>query len=160
MTKPHPRPDLVAYNLAARTKRAELVTALREMLGARLVADLGKVKETRAVRLWVEGTRTIGIDTDVERLRIVYRAAKLITACATAAVAQAWFKGLNPILDGTATLIQRISGAIGLEHTAVHPVGIVYDSGCNPARGDFLPDRALTSCGQRGGGSCCELTSE
>lgn len=160
MTTPHPRPDLVAYNLAARMKRAELVTALREMLGARRVADLGKVKETRAVRQWAEGTRTIGNDTDVERLRIAYRAAKLITACDTAAVAQAWFKGLNPILDGTVTLIQRISGAIGLEHTAMHPVGIVYDSGCNPARGDFLPDRALTSCGQRGGGSCCELTSE
>ena len=66
MTTPHPRPDLVAYNLAARMKQAELVTALREMLGGRRVAYLGKVKETRAVRLWVEGTRTIGNDTDVE----------------------------------------------------------------------------------------------
>lgn len=159
-TTAHPSPDLAAYNLAARMKRAELVTALREMLGARRVADLGKVKETRAVRQWAEGTRTIGNDTDVERLRIAYRAAKLITACDTAAVAQAWFKGLNPILDGTVALIQRNSGAIGLEHMAMYPVGIVYDSGCNPARGDFLPGRALTSCGQRGGGSCCEPTSE
>jgi hypothetical protein len=82
--------------------QAELVTALREMLGARLVAYLGKVKETRAVRQWAEGTRTIGNDTDVERLRIAYRAAKLITARDTAAVAQAWFQGLNPILDDRA----------------------------------------------------------
>ena len=160
MTTAHPRPDLAAYDLAARMTQAELVTALREMLGARLVAYLGKVKETRAVRQWAEGTRTIGNDTDVERLRIAYRAAKLITACDKAAVAQAWFKGLNPILDGTVALIQRNSGAIGLEHMAMYPVGIVYDSGCNPARGDFLPGRALTSCGQRGGGSCCEPTSE
>jgi hypothetical protein len=35
-----------------------------------------------------EGTRTIGNDTHVERLRIAYRAAKLITARDTAAVAQ------------------------------------------------------------------------
>ena len=102
MTTAHPRPDLAAYNLAARMTQAELVTALREMVGARLVAYLGKVKETRAVRQWAEGTRTIGNDTDVERLGIADRAAKLITARDTAAVAQAWFQGLNPILDDRA----------------------------------------------------------
>lgn len=96
------RPDLAAYNEAARMSQAELVTALREMLGAKLVAYLGRVKETRAVRQWAEGTRTIGSDTDLERLRIVYRAARLITARDSPAVAQAWFRGLNPILDDRA----------------------------------------------------------
>ncbi len=59
----------------------------------------GKVKETRAVRQWAEGTRTINNDTDVERLRIAYRAARLIAERDTPAVAQTWFQGLNPILD-------------------------------------------------------------
>ena len=67
-----------AYNDAARMTQSELVTALRELLGAKLVAYLGKVKETRAVRQWAEGTRTINNDIDVERLRIAYRVARLI----------------------------------------------------------------------------------
>ena len=78
MTTAHPRPDLAAYNEAARMSQPELVTALRELLGAKLVAYLGRVKETRAVRQWADGTRTIGNDTDVERLRITYRAARCI----------------------------------------------------------------------------------
>ena len=97
-----PRPDLAAYNEAARMSQAELVSALREILSAKLVAYLGRVKETRAVRQWAEGTRTISSDTDVERLRIAYRAARLITARDSAAVAQAWFQGLNPLLDDRA----------------------------------------------------------
>ncbi|MCD5418465.1 hypothetical protein LRS71_02600 [Rhodococcus pyridinivorans] len=99
MTAAHPRPDLAAYNDAARMAQSQLVTALRDLLGAKLVAYLGKVKETRAVRQWAEGTRTINNDTDVERLRIAYRAARLIAERDTPAVAQTWFQGLNPILD-------------------------------------------------------------
>lgn len=45
MTTAHPRPDLAAYDLAARMTQAELETALRKMLGARLVAYLGKVRK-------------------------------------------------------------------------------------------------------------------
>ncbi|NKS56032.1 hypothetical protein GS500_26600 [Rhodococcus hoagii] len=99
MTTARPRPDLAAYNEAARMTQPQLVTALRELLGAKLVAYLGKVKETRAVRQWAEGTRTIGNDVDVERLRIAYRVARMITERDSPAVAQTWFQGLNPILD-------------------------------------------------------------
>lgn len=99
MTAAHPRPDLAASNDAAHMAQSQLVTALRDLLGAKLVAYLGKVKETRAVRQWAEGTRTINNDTDVERLRIAYRAARLIAERDTPAVAQTWFQGLNPILD-------------------------------------------------------------
>ena len=99
MTPARPRPDLAAYNEAARMTQAQLVTALRELLGAKLVAYLGRVKETRAVRQWAEGTRTVNSDTDVERLRIAYRAARLISEHDTPEVAQTWFQGLNPILD-------------------------------------------------------------
>jgi len=38
----------------------------------------------------------------VERLRIAYRAARLITARDSPAVAQTWFQGLNPIVDDRA----------------------------------------------------------
>jgi hypothetical protein len=93
------KPDLDAYNNAMAMTTAELVTALRDLLGAKLVAYLGRVKETRAVRQWADGTRSIGNPVDVDRLRVAYRAAAVITARDSKEVAQAWFQGLNPLLD-------------------------------------------------------------
>jgi hypothetical protein len=78
---------------------AELVTALREILGAKLVAYIGGVKETRAVRQWAEGSRKIASRDDVERLRVAYRAARMINVRDKTQVVQAWFQGLNPFLD-------------------------------------------------------------
>ncbi|MCW2651076.1 MAG: hypothetical protein JWR32_2052 [Mycobacterium sp.] len=96
------RPDLDAYNAALTMSTAELVTALRELLGAKLVAYLGKVKETRAVRQWAQGSRGIANPTDVDRLRVAYRAARMIAERDNKSVAQAWFQGLNPLLDDVA----------------------------------------------------------
>jgi hypothetical protein len=93
------RPDLIAYREAVTMSTPELVSALRDLLGSKLVAYLGKVKETRAVRQWAEGTREIANAADVERLRLAYRAARMITERDRKEVAQAWFQGLNPVLD-------------------------------------------------------------
>jgi len=93
------KPDLDAYNNAMSMTTAQLVTALRDLLGAKLVAYLGRVKETRAVRQWAEGTRSIANPADVDRLRVAYRAAAVLTVRDSEQVAQAWFQGLNPLLD-------------------------------------------------------------
>lgn len=93
------QPELAAYNEAVGMSAAELVTALRELLGAKLVAYLGGVKETRAVRQWAEGTRKIGNPGDVERLRVAYRAARMVNVRDNMSIVQAWFQGLNPFLD-------------------------------------------------------------
>ncbi len=47
-----------------------LVKELRELRGARLVAYLGGVRETRAVRHWADGTRTVGIGGELSRLPV------------------------------------------------------------------------------------------
>lgn len=112
MTTAHPRPDLAAYTDAARMTQPELVAALRDLLGAKLVAYLGRVKETRAVRQWADATRTIGNPDDVERLRIAYRAARLIAERDSPAVAQSWFQGLNPILDDRAPALLLRDGEL------------------------------------------------
>jgi hypothetical protein len=93
------RPDLDAYAAATRAGQPELVAGLRELLGARLVAYLGGVRETRAVRQWAEGARRIGDHDDEQRLRIAYHAALLIAAGDSREVAQSWFQGLNPQLE-------------------------------------------------------------
>jgi hypothetical protein len=93
------RPDLAAYNEAVGMSPADLVTALRSLLGAKLVAYIGGVKETRAVRQWAEGSRKIANPSDVERLRVAYRAARMVNLKDNTQVVQAWFQGLNPYLD-------------------------------------------------------------
>jgi hypothetical protein len=50
-----------------------LVKELRDLLGAKLVAYLGGVKETRAVRQWAEGTRVVSGEEDLRRLRVAYK---------------------------------------------------------------------------------------
>jgi hypothetical protein len=97
MTTTPARPDL-AYVNATRLDSAQLVAELRDLLGARLVAYLGGVKETRAVRQWADGTRQVAGGQDLRRLRLAYQAAKLLAERDHPTVIQSWFQGLNPAL--------------------------------------------------------------
>ena len=97
MTTTPARPDL-AYVNATRLAPAQLVTELRDLLGAKLVAYLGGVKETRAVRQWADGTRQVASGQDLGRLRLAYQAATLLAQREHPGVIQAWFQGLNPTL--------------------------------------------------------------
>lgn len=99
MSTSHPRPDLAASSVVSRMTVPELVAALRKLLGAKLVAYIGKVRSTQVVGQWADGTRSVEDESDIERFRIAYLAARLITARDEPQVAQTWFQGLNPILD-------------------------------------------------------------
>ncbi len=93
------RPGLRAHAQAVRLDTPVLVKGLRDLLGAKLVAYLGGVQETRAVRQWAEGTRAVQDKTDEYRLRLAYQVAALIAEKDSPAVVQAWFQGLNPQLE-------------------------------------------------------------
>ncbi len=97
-TMPVARPDYDAHARATRSAFPEVVREVRGILGARLCAYLGSVKETRAVHQWVEGSRAPSVDVQ-RRLRVALQAAAPIAAADSAAVAQAWFQGLNPQLE-------------------------------------------------------------
>lgn len=101
MTVTTARADLHAYQDSIRLSSAEVVGRLRDVLGARLVAYLGSVKETRAVRQWAEGDRVPSAEIMV-RLRTAHHAAALLGEKDSAAVVQAWFQGMNPRLDDVA----------------------------------------------------------
>lgn len=94
----HARPDLAAHQVAMRYGTKEVVSQLVEILGAKLVAYIAGVGETRAVRQWMIGQRNPQPDS-VVRLREALVVAKMIAANDSAATAQAWFMGLNPQLD-------------------------------------------------------------
>jgi hypothetical protein len=91
-------PGLRAYEASVRSDVTELVSDLRDLLGAKLVAYLGSVSETRAVRQWADGERKPPAET-VRRLRLAYQVAGLLAERDQPRVIQAWFQGMNPQLD-------------------------------------------------------------
>lgn len=90
--------DLEAHQRSIRLPGNELVQELRDLLGATLVAYLGSVKETRAVRQWADGERTPSAEV-MQRLRTAYYIAALLHRRDDVPVVQAWFQGMNPHLD-------------------------------------------------------------
>jgi hypothetical protein len=92
------RPGFSAHTLAVRATFPEVVQALRERLGPRLVAYLGSVRETRAVHQWADGTREPS-DAVQQRLRVALQVAAMLEEQESPRIAQAWMQGLNPQLD-------------------------------------------------------------
>jgi hypothetical protein len=92
------RPGLAAHTLAVRATFPEVVQALRGVLGPRLVAYLGSVRETRAVHQWADGQREPS-DAVQQRLRLALQVASMLSEAESPRIAQAWMQGLNPQLD-------------------------------------------------------------
>lgn len=92
------RPDLQAHDTAMRLEFPVMVKELRELLGARLVAYIAGVRETRTVREWTEGAAVKRPDIDL-RLRAAFHIAAFIAGHDAPSVVQSWFQGLNPQLE-------------------------------------------------------------
>ncbi|TDW26956.1 hypothetical protein [Cryobacterium psychrophilum] len=92
------RPGRRGYEDSLRLSTAEIVGGLRETLGAKLVAYLGGVRETRAVREWAEGTRTPSSDV-VLRLRTSFYVMAMLRDRESASTVASWFQGMNPELN-------------------------------------------------------------
>lgn len=100
--------EVEVHAAVMRMTDAALVSELRALLGAKLVAYLGGVNETRAIRQWADGARRVSSRGAVNRMRIALQSARLITQCDSPQVAQAWFLGLNPILaDRSPAMVLR-----------------------------------------------------
>lgn len=76
---------------------AVVAKELTGLLGLRLVAYLGGVSETRAVREWIDASRSMRSPT-ARRLRLALQVGLMIARSDSPRVAQAWFQGLNPQL--------------------------------------------------------------
>jgi hypothetical protein len=98
MSITHSRPDFSGHTRSVRASFPEVAHDLRGLLGARLVAYLGSVKETRAVHQWADGRRQPSDDVQ-QRLRVALQVALPIATTESAQIAQAWFQGLNPELE-------------------------------------------------------------
>jgi hypothetical protein len=98
MTTSAARPDYAAHQRAVRASFSEVASALSEILGAKLCAYLGSVKETRAVHEWADGVREPSAGTQ-RRLRLALQVALAIADADGRDVTRAWFQGLNPQLE-------------------------------------------------------------
>jgi len=94
-----PRPDLAAFDHATRTPFAFVAKELIDILGAKLVAYIAGVRETRAVQQYAHGGRSPRHPGIEPRLRLALRVAKMIGERDSNEIAQAWFMGLNPQLN-------------------------------------------------------------
>jgi hypothetical protein len=92
------RPDYAAHLRSVRAPFPEVASTLRAILGAKLCAYLGSVKETRAVHEWADGIREPSAPTQ-QRLRLALQVAVAISDVDGPEVTRAWFQGLNPQLD-------------------------------------------------------------
>jgi hypothetical protein len=90
--------ELLALNQSIRTETADLVSQLRDKLGAQLVAYIAGVGETRAVREWADGERTPRAET-LRRLRDAYRVTTFLERHESRRTIHAWFQGMNPLLE-------------------------------------------------------------
>jgi hypothetical protein len=100
MTLTQSRPDLDITNQSFRISTSEMVDSLVEVLGARLVAYIAGVSETRAVREWANDQRSPREETS-KRLRLAWVVATFIASNESPRVARTWMMGLNPALDDT-----------------------------------------------------------
>ncbi len=75
----------------------ELVGNLVEILGRKLTAYIGNVKDTRLVDAWMKGSKPYKVSE--ERLWFALEVARTLREHDSAEVVQAWMIGLNPELD-------------------------------------------------------------
>lgn len=89
------RTDTSAHSHAMELPISEVVRELVDLLGAKTVAVIGAVKETRAVQEWLS-------ERAPQRphvLRFALQLATMIASEADREMAVAWFHGSNPHLD-------------------------------------------------------------
>ena len=91
-----PRPDLAAHRESLRLPTTEIVSQLVAILGRKLTAYIGKVKDVRAVDRWMAGGEIYG-DAE-QRLRFAFQVARTLSEQDTPSVVQAWMTGVNPEL--------------------------------------------------------------
>ena len=95
-TASQPRPDLFAHRETLRLPATAVVAKLVEIIGRKLTAYIGGVKDARAVDRWIVGGEIYG---DAEsRLRFAFQVARTLSEHDSPAVAQAWLTSVNPEL--------------------------------------------------------------
>lgn len=91
-----PKPDLFAHREALRLPASKVVEKLVEIVGRKLTAYIGGVKDARAVDRWIAGGEIYG--NAEPRLRFAFQVVRTLAEHDSPSVVQAWLTGVNPEL--------------------------------------------------------------
>jgi hypothetical protein len=91
-----PRPELSVHERALRLPTSELVRQMVDVIGRKLTAYIGGVKDVRAVDRWIAGSEVYG-DAE-QRLRFAFQVVWTLREHDSPKVVQAWLTGVNPEL--------------------------------------------------------------
>ena len=91
-----PKPDLFAHREALRLPASKVVEKLVEIVGRKLTAYIGGVKDARAVDRWIAGGEIYG--NAEPRLRFAFQVVRTLAEHDSPGVVQAWLTGVNPEL--------------------------------------------------------------
>src|SRR5215469_11182696 len=95
-TVPASRPDLAAHREALRLSVSQIVKQLVALIGRKLTAYVGGVRDVRAVDRWMNGSELYG-DAE-QRLRFAFQLVRMLAEKEDPTVIQSWLTGLNPEL--------------------------------------------------------------
>lgn len=126
MSTTRPRPDLAAHKNAL-GDFTKIVAELQGLLGRKTVAYIAGVRDARALDRWMDGKPSEG-DTE-SRLRLTYQIATMLVAHEQPAVVQAWFFGLNPVLDDRSPATMLREGTLNAEGREVLAAAREYAAG-------------------------------
>ena len=87
-------PDPAAHREALRLPMPEIVKYLVGLIGRKLTAYVGGVRDVRAVDRWMNGSELHG-DAE-QRLRFAYQLVRMLAERENPNVIQSWLTGLNP----------------------------------------------------------------
>jgi len=122
-----PRPDLFAHREVVRLPASKVVAKLVEIVGRKLTAYIGGVKDARAVDRWIAGG---GIYGGAERrLRFAFQVVRALSELDSPAVVQAWLTGVNPELGDRVPLRLMRENEIDAVAPAILSAARAYLSG-------------------------------
>ncbi|WP_223692174.1 hypothetical protein [Leifsonia poae] len=98
----------------------QVVTQLRDQLGIRLVAYIGRVSTTATATAWATGRDVPDVE-NATRLRTAFRALGILLQLWDPVTIQSWFKGMNPLLND-------VSPARFIRESAPDAASVVVDA--------------------------------
>jgi len=93
-----------AHKRSVREPASEQARAVAADLGGRLAAACLGLKDTRTLGSWARGGPIKGRDAE-HRLQVLFHVTTAVATAFTPAVAAAFWRGSNPLLDGRAPML-------------------------------------------------------
>ncbi len=101
-TLPLSKPDMHVLDQSAQMSARQVVQSVVELIGLKLTAYIAGVDDVETVDCWLSGT--LPRSATIERLRLAYSVAKMLSEHDDISIVQAWLMGMNTELEDRAPI--------------------------------------------------------